>query len=336
MNKKTQLDIQKKLQSTIGEIIGIHEYSKGFLTQNYIIETTNNKFFIKKHRKESEMKIRQIEASENFFLKNGIKVLVPIAVGNKSHFNLGDDIYVLFPFINAKVVPEDQLTDNHIRLIADLLADMHHIAWSKKDQVKLPTIEDRDEVLLNDRSLKKLWNIRSVIEKRTNFDTFDKLTLKIIKIKEEYLKNNIRSVDEFNLGEKLLTHGDFHNNNIFFTSKGEIEYLFDFEKTKIDSFHHEVIRTIMICCFNHQFEEINFKRAKLFLKTYTKKHKLDKFMLKEAIEFYVTKLFYSVWIESEHYLKSNNKMDNLYKQVCKSLMYFNKHKGELVQNLTSF
>ena len=66
MNKKILISLQGKLKSSIGNIEDVNEYSKGFLTQNYIIKTDNNISFLRKHGKESEEKINFIEVSEYF------------------------------------------------------------------------------------------------------------------------------------------------------------------------------------------------------------------------------------------------------------------------------
>jgi len=41
---------------------------------------------------------------------------------------------------------EDRLTDNHIKSIVDLLAEMYQVALNKKDKIKLPFIKEKDEV----------------------------------------------------------------------------------------------------------------------------------------------------------------------------------------------
>jgi Ser/Thr protein kinase RdoA (MazF antagonist) len=317
----------------IGTITKLEEVRIGVFSENHFITTTKGKFFLKKNRDEVAHEIEKIEFAEVFFAKGSFPILLPLLTidGNK-HVRENGGCFTLYPFIDEEIISEKDLSADHVFSLGKLLGGMHVFSTNNKDAYS-DEVACKDE-WNKDKSFCKLEEIKGKVlamsdsEEKTRY-------LKMINIKLSYIEKEQCSYDSLNILDYGLIHGDFHYGNIFFNKNAEVVSLFDFEKQKVASFAGELGRSIMLICFNNTYEEKNFNRVKHFLRGYTSMRKVSSDDLIKGLIIYITKLFFSYWFENEKINKGNNRLDALYADTSKSIIYFESNRDVFISRLLS-
>jgi Ser/Thr protein kinase RdoA (MazF antagonist) len=177
---------------------------------------------------------------------------------------------------------------------------------------------------LSERAALLIASIEKISEK-TPFDmmVLDLLTLKV-ELSKKYLpiKNSLLKNDH-------LVHGDYTDQNIFFDKEGNISHVFDFEKTQYQPRTFELFRSMNLIFMNGDNVEQELLDAKLYINSYLQKYPMKKEEFLEGLDMYFRKLINSVWIESEHYLEGNTRVDPLLKQDYVRVKYF----GENIEKI---
>ena len=242
-------------------------------------------------------------------------VILPIKTkGGKLHANYNDDVYTLYPYIENYIQPNrNELTDKQITSMALLLAELHIKGGQAQNVFKNEEKPSWDKV----KTLRKIDEICCLIGN----SEFDKIAREILNIRKNFIENNSILYEDLNIQSTTLLHGDYHEQNLFFDQNDKILHIFDFEKACFGSPYSELVRTILLVCFNHEYKPNNFRKAKLFLNFYASKIKLDPLILDKAFTAQIIKMFHSTWIEGEHYINKNSKLDKLLLPNLESLKF---------------
>ncbi len=312
----------------IPEIKNTEKVKRGFLSENYKLSTNANNYFLKKYRFDNEKKIKDIHLSKKYFSDNGIPVIMPIKTKTGvTYFKQGSSYFTLFQFI-SKLQPDlGYLNDEMITSMGKMLGKMHLIG--KNCSLKLTNTFDTQN---NDETL-KIANI--LIDKILQLKTktnFDKLALKTIIFKKKLIeKNNIEYKDLHLINDHLI-HGDYLDSNIFFGNNNEVKYIFDFEKIKYAPKTHELFRSV-IYSFLTDFNKISIEKIKLYIKSYLEICPIDKKELKNGFIAHYTESMHNFWVEKEHYLKGNNRVDLFLEPNYKRLKFTSENLETLIQEL---
>lgn len=318
----------------IKNIISITKINAGYAAENSIVQSENGRFFLKQHRDDAVPHIGYIEAVENYFFRNAIPVVLPLVKqGGGLHFTYKNNTYSLYPFINDLQYKRNELSDIHIESLASMLAQMHLVS---KRGIPSDLMKESVEYWDKDKTLKKLSEIESIIINKETQDEFDALALKMFSLKKKFVFSNNAIVADFNLKNDTITHGDYHEQNVFFNALGGISYVFDFEKAKMSPRMLELVRSVLLICFNNDYSERNFKKAARYLKTYHKIYPIDKESFLSSLKVRMIKSFHSTWIEREHYLKGNVKLDDLYFGNFETVKYMSQSFEEFQTRILSF
>jgi hypothetical protein len=197
-------------------------------------------------------------------------------------------------------------------------------------------MDENNEYWNKDKVLKKISEIESVLKSLKNKDQFCNMVSEVLDYKKKFIISNSRISSDFNLGHDTIVHGDYHEQNVFFDKDDNISHIFDFEKTKVSSRHLELIRSMFLICFNHDYSKENFKKAKLYFDTYNILYPIDMTIFEDCLNFHIIKLFHSTWIEDEHYLKGNLRLDNLYKGNFETIKYMSSEVDDFKKQILSF
>jgi Ser/Thr protein kinase RdoA (MazF antagonist) len=308
---------------TIGTVNNIEEINKGLLTKNFKVISSQGEYFLKQHREEvDESALYYIESVESFFSEHGIPVLKPItSLSKMNHFSFNGGVYTIYPYKGGYAdIDRDKINDNCIISMASMLARMHRVG-SNSDKLFQSKF---DKFWNTDKALSKLRDIRTIIRPST---AFDELAIKMIDLKIDYLENNkLLSAVELVKNDTLI-HGDYHDQNLFFSKDDKIDWIFDFEKSGYGSGVFELVRSVLLVCFNHNFDHDNFRKAALYLNTYNQYNKLSLSDIQNSTRAFILKSMHSTWIESEHYLKQNYILDDLLEKQFSNLLYFKQNEN---------
>jgi Ser/Thr protein kinase RdoA (MazF antagonist) len=111
-----------------------------------------------------------------------------------------------------------------------------------------------------------------------------------------------------------LVHGDYTNQNVFFDEQGRVAYVFDFEKAVYQHRSQELFRSLYLIFIDGNNEHQEMKDAKKYLDTYLSVSPMSYEELSAGFDMHYQKMIYGIWVESEHYLKENSKIDSLLKR----------------------
>lgn len=292
----------------------------GYLTDNYILTNTDEKFFLKRYRYPDEEKIKKIQSVKKYYHANGVPVIIPLLNNKQSaYFIYKEGYFSLFPFVEGQIYKSGELNEIALESAGAMLAQIHKLG---KDTGLHITEQSRG--WNKQRFFECASQILDLIQKKEIKDSFDVLAEKIILLKLELAENNTVNFLDLNMNNDHIIHGDYQVNNLFFDKEDKVKYVFDWEKTELAPRSTELLRSIAITCFNTQYEDKNYLDAEVYLKSYNKFYPISKLEVKNAVTLIHIKHIHSLWVETEHYLKNNGRVDIFLQKSFDELIYLTK------------
>lgn len=317
----------------IGPIISITPIDAGFLTENQLVETVDKKYFLKGHRGEVAEHISYVEEVEQFFTKGDIPVITPIATKDgKLHFIHEGKTYTLYPLVEGIQAERGRLTENQLKSLGENLARMHLLS---KEGIPKQFTGQEVNAWDKEKTLDKLKKTEELINNKETLSDFDKLALEHIALKRDFVLKNTSQYHDFNLSNDTLTHGDYHERNVFFTEEGGIKHIFDFEMAKIGPRHNELVRSLMLICFpfGEKVGTKDFEDAGHYLRGYHSIFPINKEIFDRVLDAFKVKSFHSIWVETEYYLKGNTKIGTFLSPQIARNRYFSESFEEFKKHL---
>lgn len=305
--------------------ISINSYEKvniGSLTENHILNSDGEKFFLKKYRFKDESRVIETQNVKSFFAESGIPVVLPLKnkLGN-TYFDFNNEYYTIFPFIKDKQLDKKDLDKKSIVSLGEMLASIH-LAGKKSNLQIQKNYCGWDK----DKALNKIELVKKEIEKKEKIDEFDNMALENILKKKKIISENNLVFDDFNLKCDHLIHGDYLIHNVFFNSNNEVSYVFDFEKADYSPRTDEIFRSIFYTFLDYKFNLKDLENAKIYLDAYLSVYPVSKEELIEGYKLYYLKSSHGVWIEYQYYVEKNNRvgkfMQNEFYRVENSISHF--------------
>ncbi len=319
----------EKVKETYGipGIVTFEKVQKGFLSENYKISAEGQNYFLKKYRFEDEEKIKEIHSVKSYFSEGGIPVIMPIRTADdKTFFEHEKSFLALFPFVSGLQPERGNLTDKMISSLGAMLGRIHLLGkgspiktmdafagWNKESALQtVKALEDR---------------IRQ-IEKKNEFDM---LAQQVIALKKELINKNAVNLSDLSLRNDHLVHGDYLDQNVFFDENGEVKHVFDFEKTQTEPRTQELFRAATYSFLNTDFDGTSIKNMRLFIKSYLDVYPMDERELKDGLMAHYVKTMHGFWVEKEHYLKNNNRVDQFLELNFKRLKFTSERLGDFLE-----
>ncbi len=287
------------------QVHSFEKVTKGFLSENYVIWEENKKYFLKRYRFNKKEKIEEIHLVKKYFSDGGIPVILPIInKENKTFFYFENGYFALFPFVNEKEIERGAFSDRTIVSLGRMLGHIHLLG----KKAKLP-INDKFKVWDKEKIFNHIKLIESGINKKEILTDFDKLAIKNIGMKKNLLSGVLEQYSNINMPSDHLIHGDYLSTNVFFNNSDEVSHVFDFEKSKYSPRLYELFRSMMYDFLIGEINEEKIRQAKLYIDSYLNIYPTLVSELKMGLKFYYVKTVHGLWIEDEHYLKNNYRVD---------------------------
>lgn len=304
----------------------IERIHAGFLSENYKFVSGGKVYFLKGYRKGIERN-RDIHKAKKYFRDHGIPVILPIETKIKDTlFTLGDKVYALFPFVEGIHHNRQHISDEVAIEIAKLLAKMHKIAMDFP--MTVPAVikfwNDVDAFLKIDTII----DLLSKISKKSTFDVFVEETLKL---KKKLITRDSAPVSKYDIEPHILIHGDFHEQNLFFDNQGKIKYVFDFGEVKMGPRAQELWRSAEFMFINGKFTDENIAKVILYFRTYNSCNSITREVLEAGFNIHYQMLIHSTWVETEHYVLGNYKVDHFLEKG--TLAYFGDNKDQFLKRV---
>ncbi len=299
-----------KLIDKINELYGfrlryLEKVEKGFLSENHILSEGGKKYFLKKYRFDNEKKIREIHSVKNCFSSGGVSIILPL-VNKKGNtfFFFENGYFSLFPFVYGKSLERANFTDATISSFGETLGHIHRVG--EKAHLKgLGMFHPWKK----ENALETIELLETEIVKKTALDPFDKMAKEGLLRKKKIISENVTSFDEIGLLSDHLIHGDYLDHNVFFGEDGCVSHVFDLEKADYSPRMYELWRSLMYVFLEGKVGKEEYRKAKLYLDSYLNVYPAEREELEKGLNLFYAKMIHGLWVESEHYLKNNKRVD---------------------------
>lgn len=303
--------------------------TKGFLSENYILSDGEKRYFLKKYRFDSDERVREVHLVKKYFADGGIPVISPISDKEGNTFFLFENRYFsLFPFISDKQLERGSLTEKAVVSLGHMLGKIHILG---KDSTL--TIKERFKPWDKENALEKIKTIESVIKTKSTPDEFDEMALESMDLKRKLILLSEVRYEDLHLPSDHLIHGDYLDHNVFFGIDDEVSHVFDFEKTDYSPRTYELFRSLMYSFLSGDILDEDVVRAKLYLQSYLEIYPISKDELSRGLRLFYLKSIHGVWVESEHYLKENVRVDEFLLNDLQRIKYLSETYEYLEDNL---
>lgn len=102
----------------------VRKVESGFLSENYILEGGDIKYFLKKYRFDDQARIEEIHSVKKYFFDGGVPVIFPLQTRDgRTFFPLEGGYYALFPFVDDNQFETEKLADESIDSLGETLGE---------------------------------------------------------------------------------------------------------------------------------------------------------------------------------------------------------------------
>lgn len=330
-----------EIKQILNDLYGLKNISKIYKAEgghdgdNSIVETKSDKYFLKQYKNFSEQRVIEIHKTYEYFENADIPTVSPIKNKNNSdYFELQNDYYALFSFINAKEISRNELNETNIASMGRLLGKMHKVVGNNlPDFMKSQKNRKFDIEFFKENAKSLLEHIENIDDKAD----LDKMNIETLTNKINYINTNSEAILETKQPKDIvLTHRDFHERNLFFDENGEVLKIFDFDKACGDSRYIEISRTILFVCTAGEFEEYNFNKIETLLRNYLKEYVIDEKEMENALKFYIFDDMFSRWIIDQYYMKGNKRTEYFMQDQHDTQIYMSKNLDNFIQRVISY
>jgi Ser/Thr protein kinase RdoA (MazF antagonist) len=307
----------------IGEITHVHG---SYASDNFRVQSTAGPLFLKRYRNRTSNVVDEIKRSEQYFAGEGIPVLLPLAdIYGRGAFWHEGHWFSVFPWVDGTAPVQEGLMVETVNSLGTMLGRMH-AAGAKFEAEDFQTL--------------RLWDARRFafeaieiirrLEQRSSRRSLDERMLEVLKKKQQYVLSNTIRPDGARTGSVCLLHGDFIPQNVFVDKGGEIEWVFDFEKTCVGPRAYELARSLFISCFDVGWDEAAFTRARAYLTAYRQYQSIDDAEVERGIRLYALNLAHMAWIEAKYVLFGIASHTSIYEQHAKRFEHLSTRVDEVV------
>lgn len=238
--------------------------SGGLLHRVWRFRTTKNQYVIKILNpaiiNQAENIVRyQVTESIARELAKHIPVVPGLTLNDDPLFYFENKVCMIFPFLNAKVLPQKAITLQHVEKISEVLAKMHQLNLS---QSKAPTVElvvanflnCEQQLEKNEKELAELW-------------LQCEFAVNEVKQKCQLYKNILQN----NL---IVSHRDLDPKNVLWDEQNNLTVI-DWESAGLINKTKDILATALYWSFDEEYK-VRFDYLDTFLKIYTGFQKIEK------------------------------------------------------------
>lgn len=288
----------------LGASLVVEENHEGVLNRNYVVTTDTGKYFIKSIREKRRPSLPYIAEVEEFFYKKGIPAIRMLVSNNGNKFEeYESETYTVYPFVES--VKTHTYDRQHLTLMGQMLGRIH-LVGSKDFPMSL------SQKLFSDKPAEEVREKLQGYLKRvqTPKDDTEKRFLEYIQLKLDMLD---RASHIAPLPMDTLTHGDYHAHNLLFGSEKGIIGVVDWEQSAMNARAYELARSVLYICFegedeSHEYQdEAVIESAKSLIGGYDSVYPISNEEIVTGIQLRWKKLIHSVWIEEQHFVRSDSR-----------------------------
>ncbi len=291
----------------------------GFMSQNYRVNTSVGSFFLKRYRDRITTVIHEIKMAEEYFANAGLPIILPIKDRYQREAFWCGSWHSLFPFVNGISPTRQDINQNLIVSLSSNLAKLHDVG----DQFtfrpfQMMRIGNKRKFLMENVELDRR------LAQRPTLTPQEEQIRDILDLKRRLFQSATRSPDDFQMPYDCLIHGDYQHLNVF-TKTDTITHIFDLERTALGPTHYEIVRAIILDCFEDGWEEKNFWDARLYLNVYRARRNLTLPKFTQALHYYYYNIIHTSWIEANYLIHHSEESLAFLALQQKRLLYLSSH-----------
>jgi len=313
----------------IGPITASDRVATGFLSENHVVSSGAGRFFLKKYRFAEAAKIRRIHASKSFFSQGGIPIIMPLTTKDGATFFTHESAhFALFPYIAGQHSDRKRLTPRASASLGRMLGLIHLCGAdcaldadpADKPGNRTPNLEQIELLLSKARCAPVPGD-------------FDRTAIEILEIKRSFAESAPHTTYSAPANDHLL-HGDYHDANVFFDGRNEVAHVFDLEKTGYGPRTDEIFRamTYSLICGDSVADVL--AKAEAFMDAYRGIYPISDEEIIDGLQIFIHKHMRDNWVETEHYLRGNTRVDVLARFELTRLQFLTAHLPDLIARLT--
>lgn len=292
----THLDPLMQELFRFSEISGHQFVHGGFMGLNYRIDTQTGAFFLKQYHNRINTVIHEIKTAEEYFAQEGLPIIEPIKDRyDREAFWWEGNWYSLFPFVHG-VSPEfGRITMAQVEALARILARFHEVGWRFPNRpFQLVRIGNRRKFNMEKTELQRI-----VLQKKDR-NALDERMLEVLAKKEDLIRHNTLLLQDIPLLYNCLLHGDFQYLNTFINEKAEVTHVYDLERASLGPAAYELVRSLIINCFDDAWGSENFTLGRHYVSTYRETAPLTFENFRDAVRLYTYSIMHMTWIETRY------------------------------------
>lgn len=307
----------------------------GFLSHNFIIETTEQKFFFKQYRFSDLSRIQGIHRAKFFFADAGVPVILPIQNKHgETILQSGEQFFTLFPFVAGHQFKRGHLSQVALGAMARMQAQIHR-AGANIHLHDVQTVSMRKSY---QEFVEMAQLLLSKIPKE-NETAFDVSAREALRLKIRLAEQNRSAIEDIDMASDHLVHGDYQDGNVFFDQHDTLSHVFDWERTRVAPRSFNLGRAIEMVCFGQadtyvpNYSSENFQQARHYLAAYHDVYPVSQREFREAARVRYLHEMISLWVETAHYLETNDRVDVFLESDCEVLRYHTNNFDEYVERI---
>jgi len=252
--------------NNLGIVKNITKLNGGFMHKMYKVETNKGIYAIKllnpevMSRKDAYNNFVVSESISNLAKNNGIPVSSALNINNNYINIFEDQYYMVFDYINGKVLIDEEITIEHCKKIGELLSKIHSLDYSSLN-IKPQIVE-----------YKKLYDW----EKYINDVNFDKMTYKDLYLNNYKKYNSIlkRANERYNASNKIQTicHRDMDPKNVMWDKNNPI--IIDWESASLENPYRELLEDAL-CWSGFLSNSFNEEKFVAVINSYAKNKSIE-------------------------------------------------------------
>lgn len=277
------------------------------MNDNYILETTTGKYFIKSVREKTRDRLKMIYGVESLMKSRGIPAVAMLKTKSGDIFMANEtEVYTLYPFIEAE--NSSNYSGNDYKTMGEMLGKIHIVG--RGDTSGVPDLKQfkrpADETIME-----RLRNYREEIDNKNNQDEMDKIFSEYIDFKL-ITAPKIKYVDLVN---DTLIHGDYHSGNLLIDKQSrEIIGVCDWEKAEFGPRAYELARSLLYICFADDYKlDKSLTDLKVFLEGYLAVFPMAIQEIMDGLNMRIHRMALSSWLEENYYKKKSTRTNHFVK-----------------------
>ena len=308
-----QLIIQENFGN---KIISIDKIMGGLSHRIYKVLTDKGAYAVKElnagimKRKEAYNNFVFSEKVASIVKQNGINVVEAIKIQNDIMKQIDHKYYMIFNWIDGKILEENEINMNHCKVMGEVLAKIHNIDFNE--------IEDKNKKICEAENFEWSGYIKIAEEQSKRYTKLLKNSLNLLNEISPKINEALNHANK-NL---IISHLDLDKKNIIW--QGHKPFIIDWEAS---GYVNPIIELAQVAWYwsGGDITNIDYKKYKAIVDTYKK---YSKFEIDKNVEKYIYWDFYNEFTWLNYNLKRTLFLKNEYEEDEMELI-----ENEVVQSL---